>query len=64
MEEQNSILAIEDLSIYLKITKSTLYRLAQEGKLSDQKIGEHWRFHKDAVDVWLKDNAISKVTDR
>jgi len=22
--------------------------------LPDQKIGKRWRFHKDAVDVWVK----------
>ncbi|MBU0995379.1 MAG: helix-turn-helix domain-containing protein [Proteobacteria bacterium] len=64
MEIQNSILTIEELSVYLKIPKSTLYRLAQEGKLPGQKIGKHWRFHKDAIDVWLKETAISKVTDK
>jgi excisionase family DNA binding protein len=39
---------------YLKISKFTLYKLAQENKLPGQKIGKRWRFHKDAVDEWLK----------
>jgi excisionase family DNA binding protein len=50
----DSVLTIEELSEYLKISKSTLYKLAQEGKLPGQKVGRHWRFHKEAVDAWLK----------
>lgn len=64
MEIQNSILTIEDLSAYLKIPKSTLYRLAQEGRLPGQKIGKHWRFHKEAVDDWLKESARTRSADR
>ena len=50
----DSVMTITELSAYLKISKSTLYKLAQEGKLPGQKVGRHWRFHRDAVDDWLK----------
>lgn len=51
---QDSVMTIVELSKYLKISRSTLYKLAQEGKLPGQKVGRHWRFHRDAVDAWLK----------
>ncbi|MFH1107952.1 MAG: helix-turn-helix domain-containing protein [Planctomycetota bacterium] len=47
------VLTITELSAYLKISKSTLYKLAQEGKVPGQKVGRHWRFHKEVVDEWL-----------
>lgn len=50
----NDVLTIDELSKYLKVSKSTLYKLAQEGNVPAQKVGKHWRFHKDAVDRWLK----------
>lgn len=50
---QSTVLTIDDLAEYLKISKSTLYKLAQEGALPGQKVGRHWRFHRDAVDQWL-----------
>ena len=50
------VMTIEDLSKYLKISRSTLYKLAQEGKLPSQKVGRHWRFHREAVDSWLKNH--------
>lgn len=50
----DTVLTIPELSKYLKISRSTLYKLAQEGKLPAKKVGRHWRFHRDAVDEWLK----------
>lgn len=49
----DSVMTIDDLSTYLKVAKSTLYKLAQEGKLPGQKVGRHWRFRKETVDRWL-----------
>lgn len=48
------VLTIEELSVYLKIPKSTLYKLVREGKIPSQKIGRHWRFRKQAIDRWLE----------
>jgi len=50
----DAVMTIKELSKYLKISRSTLYKLAQEGKLPAQKVGRHWRFHREAVDAWLK----------
>ena len=50
----DTVMTIEELSKYLKISRSTLYKLGQEGNLPAQKVGRHWRFHREAVDTWLK----------
>jgi excisionase family DNA binding protein len=47
------VMTIEDLSEYLKVSKSTLYKLAQQGNLPGQKVGKHWRFHRDVINRWL-----------
>ena len=52
-EKPGDVLTIEELSIYLKIPKSTLYKLVREGKVPSQKVGWHWRFRKKAIDRWL-----------
>lgn len=49
------VLTIKELAVYLKIPKSTLYKLVREGKIPSQKIGRHWRFLKGAIDRWLED---------
>lgn len=53
------VLTIEELSHYLKISKSTLYKQVRENRIPCQKIGRRWRFRKDAIDRWL-DNSNSQ----
>ncbi len=53
MPATGDVLTIDDLSVYLKISKSTLYKLVREGKVPCQKVGRHWRFHKEAIERWL-----------
>lgn len=55
VEKLGDVLTIEELAAYLKIPKSTLYKLVREGKIPSQKIGRHWRFRKKAIDRWLDD---------
>lgn len=51
--QPESVLTIDDLADYLKVSKSTLYKLAQGGKVPGQKVGKHWRFRKETIDQWL-----------
>jgi len=53
-KQRDEIMTIEQLAEYLKISTSTLYKQLQNGKLPGQKIGKRWRFHKGAIDEWLK----------
>ena len=54
MRMLDGVLTIDELSVYLKIPKSTLYKLVREGRVPCQKIGRHWRFRKEAIDRWLE----------
>lgn len=56
-------MTVEQLSVYLQIAKSTLYKLAQEGKVPGQKVGKHWRFKKDAIDRWLEEKSTTSTGD-
>jgi len=56
MEDKlGDVLTIEELTAYLKIPKSTLYKLVRERKIPSQKVGRHWRFRKIAIDRWLEE---------
>ncbi|MGD0236200.1 MAG: helix-turn-helix domain-containing protein [Syntrophorhabdales bacterium] len=55
MKNAGDVLTIDELALYLKISKSTLYKLVREGKIPSQKVGRHWRFRKVAIDRWLED---------
>ena len=56
-ENRGNVLTIEELSAYLKIPRSTLYKLVREGKIPSQKIGRHWRFRKETIDRWLDETS-------
>lgn len=54
MQRTAEVLTIEELAEYLKLSKSTIYKLVGEGKIPGQKVGRHWRFSKEGIDNWLK----------
>ena len=47
------VLTLNEVAEYLRIPRSTAYKLAQEGRIPGQKVGRHWRFHRGALDQWL-----------
>ena len=59
-EKTGDVLTIDELSAYLKISKSTLYKIVREGRIPSQKIGRHWRFRKGAIDHWLEETRAKK----
>ena len=50
------VMIISEAAQYLRISLSSLYKLAQEGRIPCQKVGRHWRFRKEAIDRWLEEN--------
>jgi excisionase family DNA binding protein len=46
----DEILNIKEVSNYLKIPVSTIYKLVQGGKVPAVKVGKHWRFMKRDID--------------
>lgn len=54
LPNKDEVLTLQECSTYLKIAESTIYLLARKGKIPCQKVGRNWRFHKDALDRWLR----------
>lgn len=52
--ELPEVMTITETCKYLRIPRSSLYKLAQEGKIPCQKVGRHWRFRREAIDRWLE----------
>ena len=53
-------MTLVEVSKYLRIPTSTIYKLSREGAIPAQKLGKQWRFHKDVLDDWLKGKLQSK----
>jgi len=46
-------MTISDLAEYLQVSKSSLYKLVQSGRVPGQKVGKHWRFHREVINSWF-----------
>jgi excisionase family DNA binding protein len=49
----SDILTVEEAAELLKIPRSSVYKLAQEGKIPAQKVGRHWRFYRPTLLRWI-----------
>jgi len=56
----SEIINIEECAKYLKTSLSTLYKLAQEGKIPAFKLSGQWRFKKELIDEWIRHKSIQK----
>lgn len=56
----DEILNIRDVSGYLKIPVSTVYKLVQNGKVPAIKLGKHWRFKKKDIDHLFEETVLTK----
>ncbi|HZP44949.1 MAG TPA: helix-turn-helix domain-containing protein [Candidatus Binataceae bacterium] len=58
---QARVLTVGDVSEYLRVHRSTVYRLLKKGQLPGFKIGSDWRFNIEVIDQWrLRQNAEHK----
>ena len=53
MSEQPEIFNIDQLADYLKVPRSTLYKLVREGGIPSHKVGRQWRFRKETIHLWM-----------
>jgi excisionase family DNA binding protein len=47
-----TLFTVGELSTYLHVHESTIYRLVEERKLPAFKIGSNWRFRREQIDTW------------
>ena len=46
------VITVNELAEYLRVHRTTLYRLLKKGQLPGFKIGSDWRFNIEAIDRW------------
>jgi excisionase family DNA binding protein len=49
------LMTIDEVAKYLRIHRSTVYRLAKSKRIPASKVGNKWRFRKDVIDRWLSE---------
>ena len=47
MLQEDVLLTFKEAMSYLRVSRSTLYRLMWSGQLTGHKVGSTWRFYRD-----------------
>jgi excisionase family DNA binding protein len=51
------ILTVLEVARFLRVPKSTVYKLARRGQLPAAKVGKHWRFPYRDLQNWMHDRS-------
>lgn len=54
MADMEEFWTAEEVSSYLRIPLSTIYKLAPDKVLPGFKVGKHWRFRRETILGWIK----------
>jgi excisionase family DNA binding protein len=46
------VMTVHDVSAYLRVHPSTVYRLLKRNQLPAFRVGSDWRFNVEAIDRW------------
>jgi len=46
------VMTVKELSEYLRVHPSTIYKLLRRGELPGFRIGTDWRFNAEVIDRW------------
>jgi excisionase family DNA binding protein len=50
--EPAKVMTLEEVSHYLHVHRSTVYRLLKRGEIPAFRIGSDWRFNIETIDIW------------
>ena len=59
-DTEDEILTLDEVAVYLKAGKRTVYRLAASGEIPAFKLGGTWRFRRSDLDQWIA-SSISNI---
>jgi excisionase family DNA binding protein len=49
---KNRILTVQEVSSYLRVHPSTIYKMVKKKQLPAFRVGSDWRFSVEAIDKW------------
>jgi len=56
----NALMTINEVAAYMQVSRFTVYRLAKDHTIPATKIGRQWRFQKEEIDQWIRNQYLSE----
>jgi len=57
------VMTVKELSSYLRVHPSTIYKLLRRGELPGFRIGTDWRFNAEVIDRWCLEGNLKRATE-
>jgi excisionase family DNA binding protein len=54
-EVKSRVLTVQEVSAYLRVHPSTIYRMLKRNQLPAFRVGSDWRFTVEGIDRWRTD---------
>lgn len=58
---ESEIMTTQEVAEYLRLAEATIYKLAQSGEIPAVKVGRTWRFKKELIDEWFRQEAMQNA---
>ena len=58
------IMTVQELAQYLRLAEATIYRLAQAGEIPAVKVGRTWRFKKELINKWIREESAQRLPEK
>lgn len=52
MKEDDKVMTVVEVSEYLHVHPSTIYRLLRKKEIPAFRVGSDWRFNRESIDSW------------
>ena len=52
------LMTVKEVSAYLRVHPSTIYKLIRRGELPGHRIGSDWRFNHEVIDRWCRERDV------
>jgi len=57
---EGHILTVGEVAHFLRVPKSTVYKLARLGQIPASEIGKHWRFLRKDLQHWMQSRSVGQ----
>lgn len=54
----NEVMTVDDVAAFLRLPKTTVWKLLREKKLPGRKIGKHYRVLRSDIEAWLRQSEL------